>query len=141
MSIEAVEQHGIGHTLIDHFKEIGTNFPNFVREYLLILRLQLPIFRSRKIPEGYSNGNSGDVVILPGYSERWHYLKPIADYLNHRGFRIHILEGLERTRNFGEINDYTRELEEYLVRNDIENCIIVAHSKGGLIAITRIEYH
>ena len=135
MSSESPQGQGIGHTFLEYVREVGRNFPDFVREYALFIGMHIKSFRSQALPSEYLYGDKGDVILLPGYGERWPFMGKIARYFHNQGFSIHILEGLEKTRNLGRVEDYVKELEGLLRKIDFENCIIVTHSKGGLIAM------
>jgi triacylglycerol lipase len=71
------------------------------------------------------------VILLPGIYERWEFMKPIADALITAGYSVHIIEGLGY--NTGTIEQAAEVVERYMIYKDLRNCVILAHSKGGLI--------
>ncbi|GAA1938321.1 alpha/beta fold hydrolase [Agromyces allii] len=75
-----------------------------------------------------------DVVLVPGVHEHWSFLTRLADALNRAGHRITIVRGLGMNRR--PVPDTSRRLQRALARVAAPPAgrVIVAHSKGGLIA-------
>lgn len=72
------------------------------------------------------------VLLLPGILETWDFLRPLAEPLAARGHPIHVVTALRR--NWGSIPEMARRVEDYLESADLRDVVVVAHSKGGLIA-------
>jgi triacylglycerol lipase len=71
------------------------------------------------------------VILLPGIYERWEFMKPVAEALLAKGYSVHVVEGLGY--NTKTVEQAAAAVEEYATKNDLKNCVIIAHSKGGLI--------
>lgn len=71
------------------------------------------------------------IILIPGIYERWHFMKPVADALHKAGYPIHVVQKLGYNR--GRISEMARRVRRYMNEQGMTECIIVAHSKGGLI--------
>lgn len=71
------------------------------------------------------------IIIIPGVYEKWQFMKPIAKLLARRGYGVHVIEGLGY--NVGNVEDMASIVAMYIDAHKLHNCVIVAHSKGGLI--------
>ncbi|WP_026532782.1 esterase/lipase family protein [Arthrobacter sp. H41] len=71
------------------------------------------------------------VLLIPGIYERWQFLRPVADHLHSAGHPIHVVRQLGY--NLGTIEDMAILVGRYLEQQNLENVVVVAHSKGGLI--------
>lgn len=101
-------------------------------EYLLILRLKVTSFIKRTPPAYWKNGTKGDVIIVPGFAETWVYEEMPASHLNKLGYRIHVIHELDS--NFVPIQKATEIVSDYIKKNELTDVILLAHSKGGIIA-------
>lgn len=72
------------------------------------------------------------IVLIPGVYENWQFLQPIAERLYEKGYAVHVLEKLKY--NTGSIPDMADIVRAYLDEHNLSDVIIIAHSKGGLIA-------
>ncbi len=106
------------------------------RRQAAVLEPPWSIGRRRPAPHHWSSGTEGlpEIVLLPGVYEHWTFLKPLGDALSRAGHRVSVVHGLGINRR-GVI-----ETSERLARSLAETPppaagrVIVAHSKGGLIA-------
>lgn len=80
----------------------------------------------------YVVAGKAPVVILPGIVSRWAFLKPLADFLSLQGHPVYIIPQLGN--NLRDIPSTSRIVKEVIEENKLQNAVIVAHSKGGLIA-------
>lgn len=71
------------------------------------------------------------MVLLPGVYESWTFLVPLAEMLRHHGYDVHPVTDLGR--NSGSIGEMAARVARYLRKERITGCVLVAHSKGGLI--------
>jgi pimeloyl-ACP methyl ester carboxylesterase len=71
------------------------------------------------------------VILIPGVYETWQIMHPIATVLAAQGYRVHVLPELGYNRD--EIDAATKSVKEYIEKSNLTECVIVAHSKGGLI--------
>lgn len=83
-------------------------------------------------PNDFADGPLAPVLLLPGVYETWQFLQPIADRLNRRGHPIHVIPTFGY--NVGSIPAMAALAQRYLDEHDLRGVMVVAHSKGGLIA-------
>ncbi|BDZ54626.1 esterase/lipase family protein [Agromyces marinus] len=87
-------------------------------------------------PRSWSAGRRDlpELVLLPGIYEHWSFLRPIGDALNEAGYRVRVVHGLGSNRR--GIASTAGRLGRVLARTPAppEGRIVVAHSKGGLVA-------
>ena len=72
------------------------------------------------------------VLLIPGVYENWRFLQPVAAHLHRAGHPVHVLD--ELGYNTGAIPDMAEITRDYLRALDLTEVVVVAHSKGGLIA-------
>lgn len=83
-------------------------------------------------PASWSLGERGDVLLVQGWRESWHFFEIIGGRLNKLGYRIHLIRSLEHNRL--RISACANQLEKYVLDHNLDQFIILGHSKGGLIA-------
>ncbi len=71
-------------------------------------------------------------VLLPGIWEPWEMLIPWGRALSEAGYEVRMVPALDR--QFGAIEDLAETLDDFLAEQELENVVVVAHSKGGLVA-------
>ncbi|GAA1829911.1 alpha/beta fold hydrolase [Agromyces salentinus] len=107
-----------------------------LRDYGYGIRRRLDQLSAKRPPARWRHGDPRlpDVVLAPGLHEHWSFLAPLADALNAAGHRIVIIHGLGMNRR--AVSDTSRRLQVALGRVPAppSGRVIVAHSKGGLIA-------
>lgn len=86
--------------------------------------------RHRRVPR--ARGDRAPVLLIPGVYERWQFMREVGGRLAGRGHAVHVVEPLGR--NLSSIPDSAAVAQRYLDENDLTGVIVVAHSKGGLIA-------
>lgn len=84
------------------------------------------------LPPGYSQGWRRPVLLVPGVIEDWTMMRLIGDRLNQAGHPVHRLPDLRR--NTMTVVEGSEVTAAYLADHDLRDVVIVAHSKGGLIA-------
>jgi pimeloyl-ACP methyl ester carboxylesterase len=107
---------------------------HWVRDYLHAAKGHGLAFLSRKPPAhylGYIERGKAPIVLIPGIYTKWHFLKAIADPLSNLGHPIYVVDKLGY--NTKEIPDAAKLVRELIDEKDLQNIIIIAHSKGGLI--------
>lgn len=72
------------------------------------------------------------VLLIPGVYENWRFLQPLAVHLYRAGHPVHVLDKLGY--NTGAIPAMADIVRDHLGALDLTEVVIVAHSKGGLIA-------
>lgn len=113
--------------------EAGTNLDAWVRDYAYALRRQASGEIRRPKPRRYrlSTPETPVIILLPGIYETWAFMLPVAETLRARGYDVHAV--LDLGRNGGTIEDMAGRVDAYIRREGISHCLLVAHSKGGLI--------
>lgn len=109
---------------------------NLHKEYLYLLK---KFFVSHFPPQKWSVGNKGNVILVPGFMDDHVFLTAIANALNAIGYKIHILKDFDTT--FQSIQDLAQELVSFIQANNLDNIVLVAHSKGGIISRYVLEYY
>jgi len=88
---------------------------------------------SRSTPEQFRRPPAGrcPILLIPGVYENWRFMQPIAAHVHGAGHPVHVLDKLGY--NTGAIANMAQIVQEYLKSSELEDVIVVAHSKGGLI--------
>ncbi|MDN5275459.1 MAG: hypothetical protein JWN33_108 [Candidatus Saccharibacteria bacterium] len=71
------------------------------------------------------------VLLIPGVYESWQFMRPIADVCTEAGYDVHVVDQLGYNR--GSIEAMSEVVRRYITEQGLKRCVIVAHSKGGLI--------
>ena len=79
------------------------------------------------------------IVLIPGVHEGWTFLRPIADFLHTNGYDVHAVETLGH--NTGSIHEMAARVDAYVSAQGIDRCVLVAHSKGGLVGKHLLANH
>ncbi|MGO4301663.1 esterase/lipase family protein [Leifsonia sp. RAF41] len=105
-----------------------------VLDYVYAGRHQLRAVFDRGTPESLvaGEGDRAPVVLLPGIYETWRFLRPLADHIHASGHPVHVVTALERNRM--SVPEAAALVTRHLQEHDLEGVVIVAHSKGGLVA-------
>ena len=70
-------------------------------------------------------------VGIPGIREEWRALATWSAALHAEGWDVHLLPDLRRM--VAPVADLAEVVQRHLVREDLHNVVLVAHSKGGLV--------
>jgi pimeloyl-ACP methyl ester carboxylesterase len=102
-------------------------------DYAYVARKQLLGAISRTKAEQYRNRQTKkpSIILIPGVYEHWQFMKPLAALLHHHAYDVHVVEGLGYNRH--DIMTTASVVQAYVASHNIKQCILVAHSKGGLI--------
>ncbi|WP_232549478.1 esterase/lipase family protein [Propioniciclava soli] len=73
------------------------------------------------------------VLLLPGVYEPWRYLKPLGEFLRDAGHPVHVVDQLGW--NVSSLEAAADVVEAFVADRGLERCVVVAHSKGGLIGL------
>jgi pimeloyl-ACP methyl ester carboxylesterase len=112
---------------------------NWVRDYFHLMRGHAFMFH--KPPKhylGYILEKKSPVILIPGIYSKWQFLKAIADPISLKGHPIYVVERLGN--NSGAIHHSSKIVRELIEEKNLRNTIIIAHSKGGLIAKHLLAY-
>lgn len=94
------------------------------------LRSLLPGTEAGRLRSG-SHPAAEPVVLIPGIWESWKFLLPLADALHQAGHPVHVIPQLGFNR--GTVPEMSQVVSSYLDRAQLDDAVLVAHSKGGLI--------
>ncbi|MFP3466979.1 esterase/lipase family protein [Leifsonia sp. SIMBA_070] len=105
-----------------------------VLDYLYAGRHQLRAALDRSTPDTLvaGAGHRAPVVILPGILETWRFLRPLAEHIHTAGHPVHVVAALGRNRI--SVPEAAALVNRHLEEHDLTGVVIVAHSKGGLVA-------
>ncbi len=77
------------------------------------------------------SGTKRPLVLLPGIYETWRFLEPLARALHDRGHPVHVVTGLGSNRR--PVIESAGRVVDLIVDRALDDVVLVAHSKGGLI--------
>ncbi|WP_422114922.1 esterase/lipase family protein [Brachybacterium sp. UNK5269] len=122
-------------------RELGINLGAWVRDYAYALRWQVAAVVRRPDPRAYRRPGPDRlvVVLLPGIYETWAFMLPVADVLRRHGCDVRAV--VELGYNGGIIEEMAELVDGFLRTEGIERCVLVAHSKGGLIGKLLLARH
>lgn len=83
--------------------------------------------------------NRKTIVIIPGVFGRWSFMIPVANALSLAGHPVYVIKKLRN--NLLDIPTSSKIVSSFIKNHNLKDVILVAHSKGGLIARYLIEYH
>jgi triacylglycerol lipase len=104
-------------------------------DYCYVVFWMVRGFFSKSSPDQFlhpPNGPRTPIVVIPGVYENWRFMQPIAAHLYHAGHPVHVLDKLGY--NTGAIPAMAVIVSDYLTSLDLRDVVLIAHSKGGLIA-------
>ncbi|MUN61821.1 alpha/beta hydrolase [Kocuria sediminis] len=122
--------------------EAGANLAAWAQDYAYALRWQAAGVLGRWDPAHYRAPADPDrtpVVLIPGIYESWTFLLPVAGLLREHGHDVHVVEDLKF--NTGTIEEMAELVAAHLRTAGVERCVLVAHSKGGLIGKHLLAHH
>ena len=121
--------------------EGGGNLRAWARDYHFALRQQAAGLIRRPDPEKYRHPNPDKpvIILLPGIYETWAFMLPVAEALRREGYDVRGV--LELGYNGGTLDDMATVVEQYIRREGVRECVLVAHSKGGLIGKLLLAQH
>lgn len=103
----------------------------WIADYAYAAVWQVRAFFSRTDPGDFRSGDGTPIVVLPGVYETWRFLQPLITALHDRGHPVHVIAALGRNR--WPVPRAARHVTDYLKQHDLDDVVIVAHSKGGLV--------
>jgi triacylglycerol lipase len=107
----------------------------WVLDYAYVIYWMIRAFFGRSSPDQFQRPATGPkavILIIPGVYESWRFMQPVVEHLYRGGHPVHVLDKLGY--NTGAIPAMAEIVRDYLHREDLTDVIVVAHSKGGLIA-------
>ncbi|WP_295838123.1 alpha/beta hydrolase [uncultured Microbacterium sp.] len=103
----------------------------WVRDYAYALNGQVRALLGRSVPDDLARGEGTPLVLLPGIYETWRFLEPLARVLHDRGHPVHAVTALGDNRR--PIAEAAGRVAALLIERGLDDVVLVAHSKGGLI--------
>jgi len=80
---------------------------------------------------GYVIKDKIPVILIPGISVKWGFLKHLGDSISHLGHPVYVISKLKF--NLLDIPQSAKLIRETVDENHLKNAIIIGHSKGGII--------
>ncbi len=111
----------------------------WARDYGYALRGQWRAATRREGPESLGDGHGTPLVLLPGIYETWRFLEPLARALHERGHPVHVVSELGDNRR--PIAEQASRVAALLSARGLDDVVLVAHSKGGLIGKHVMAFH
>lgn len=111
----------------------------WVQDYAYALRGQWRALTGRQGAESLGEGEGTPIVLLPGIYETWRFLEPLARVLHDRGHPVHVVDELGDNRR--PISEQASRVAAFLIANGLDDVVVVAHSKGGLIGKHVMAFH
>jgi pimeloyl-ACP methyl ester carboxylesterase len=111
-------------------RELG----HWIVDYLHLFRGQSRAFLHREQPKHYLKyviEGKSPVILLPGILEKWGFLKDLGDAISQRGHPVFIVPGLGY--HLSDITTSAKVVRELIDENDLQNVVLIGHSKGGLV--------
>ena len=90
---------------------------------------------SRSTPDQLLHPPSGSgvpILLIPGVYENWRFMQPIAAHLYSAGHPVYVVDKLGY--NTGAVEAMAKIVSENLESLELHDVVVIAHSKGGLIA-------
>lgn len=119
-------------------KKIGA----WMVDYGYMVRGALATIIHRKPPKHYLGHivtGKASVILIPGITHRWGYMKHLGDKISLEGHPVYIVPDLGY--NLSDISTSAKILHSLLIKENISGVVLVAHSKGGLIGKYLLVHH
>lgn len=100
-------------------------------DYLYAARAQILALDRRTDSDTFRTGHRAPVVILPGVYEPWRFMLPMIRMLHSDGHPVRVIDPLQNNRR--PVAHGAEAVTHYLREHQLEDVVIVAHSKGGLL--------
>lgn len=100
--------------------------------YLLVGKIFMYVYKNP--PKQYLNNvvkRKNPVILIPGNSNKWGFLKIIADTMSNLGHPVYIPHKLGS--NLFNISTSAEIVREIIDKNNLKKVILLGHSKGGII--------
>jgi triacylglycerol lipase len=105
----------------------------WIEDYFYLVKSRIFLFiKPPKHYAGHVLENRPTIILIPGVNEKWQVLKSIADPISLFGCPVYVVEQLGF--NTKAIDHSAKLIRKLIEDKNLNNIIIIAHSKGGLIA-------
>ena len=100
-------------------------------DYAYALYWQARAILGRTDPASFRSGEAKPIVVIPGVYETWRFMLPLIRAMHDRGHPVFVVDALNwNNRPVVEAADL---VSAFLAEHDLEDMVLVSHSKGGLI--------
>ncbi|WP_309135495.1 lipase [Cellulomonas sp.] len=103
----------------------------WARDYAWIVGAQARATLAPPLPEDLATGTRAPVLLLPGIYETWPVMDGLVRALHGAGHPVHAVPALGY--NGRGLEESARRVRDRLAELDLDDVVLVAHSKGGLI--------
>lgn len=106
----------------------------WINDYLYLLLGKLFMYVYKNPPKQYLNyvvKGKNPVILIPGNSNKWGFLKKLADHISGVGHPVYIPHKLGS--NLFDIPTSAKIVKEIIDENKLEKVIVIGHSKGGIV--------
>lgn len=107
---------------------------HWIIDYFYLLRGYLSMLIHKNPPSHYLDfvvKGKVPIILIPGISNKWGFLKYLGDKISAKGHPVYIVPKLKF--NSFDIPTSAKIVREIIDKNNLENAVIIGHSKGGLI--------
>jgi len=80
---------------------------------------------------GYVLKDKNPVILVPGHSNKWGFLKKLADSISRLGYPLHIPHKLGL--NLFDIPSSAKIVRDVIDENKLKKVVLIGHSKGGIV--------
>lgn len=115
---------------------------SWVTDYVYMFKGRWNMYLHKNPPKhylGYVKENKYPIILIQGVTARWGMLKTIGDTLSKDGHPIYIVPKIGH--HLKDIPQTAEFVKEIIDQNNLKNIVIIAHSKGGLVAKYLLVYH
>jgi predicted alpha/beta hydrolase family esterase len=103
----------------------------WAEDYVYAAVWQVRATFDRSDPLRFLDGVGTPIVVLPGVYETWRFLQPLIGAVHERGHPVHVVTAARR--NSATVVRIADQVAAYLAEHDLNDVVLVAHSKGGLV--------
>lgn len=110
------------------------NIGTWLVDYAYMIRGGITMYLYRNPPKhylGYVLEGKVPVILIPGVFGRWAFLKQLGDKISMAGHPVYIVPKLGN--NLKDIPTSASLVREIIDQNKLNNAVLIAHSKGGII--------
>jgi hypothetical protein len=103
----------------------------WIQDYAYAAGWQVRGAVSRIPADTFHGGHRNPIVVIPGVYENWQFMLPLISALHRAGHPVHVVTLLQRNRL--DVAVAARLVADHIATARLNDAVIVAHSKGGLI--------
>lgn len=106
----------------------------WINDYYYLLLGKILMLLNKRPPHHYLNyvvKGKSPIILIPGNSNRWGFLKKLSDTISHLGHPVYVVDKLGS--NLFDISISAKIVRETIDENNLKNVILLGHSKGGVV--------